>query len=148
MCKRLCLMVLIAMTVLPLNADDFTKALIKEFKDAGVSLRLDKDESLRSDMKLFDGFVRDPEKAFKCNITTAMGKKPEGDSLVFFQIRENGELRQVYTGRLVMKRRHKKTGPEDRAHTRLIMKAEERASGKKICDSGAEADGLDPERVD
>jgi len=126
--------VLILISVQVFFADEFTQALKEEFRGAGVDLRLDRDEVLKSKYKIFDGFVVDPEKAYRCGIHKASGEKHEEGELAYFQIRPNGELRQVYLGHLILKRRHRETGPNDIPHSRIIMKAEARKKGKKLCE--------------
>jgi hypothetical protein len=115
------------------TSDTFEKDLRKEFRLAGINLRLDRDEELKSEVKIFDGFVADPEKAAECGIVSSLGEKLDRNEIVYFQVRENGELRQIYLGHLILRRRHKITKPDDWPHSKLLMSADERKNGVKIC---------------
>jgi hypothetical protein len=116
-------------------SDELVRGLISEFEEAGIDLRLDYDETLKSDTKIFDGFVKNPERVFECGIFAESGKKYEKNDMVFFQIRKNGELRQIYLGHLIVRQRHKKAKKDDFASSRLLISAEKRAEGILICDT-------------
>jgi hypothetical protein len=125
-------------------SDDLTTSLKKEFKSAGIALRLDRDETLRAELKIFDGFIKDSERAYACGIRTIEGGKFAEGTIVFFQIRPDGELRQIFQGHVVLKRRYKSQNPEDRPGWKTIISAEERISGSRLCaeqDKAAETIG-------
>ena len=68
-------------------SDELTTNLKKEFESAGIALRLDRDETLRADLKIFDGFIKDPQRAYACGIRTIDGGIFTEGTIVFFQIR-------------------------------------------------------------
>lgn len=113
--------------------ESMVRELREEFESAGIDLRLDRDEVLHSKYKIFDGFIRNPDLAFKCGVKSVEGKKMEKGSLGYFQIRPSGELRQIYPGHIVLKRRHRKTGLKELSSSRIILAAEQREKGIKLC---------------
>lgn len=131
--KDILLILLLIFTANLCIADDLSRSLIEEFDNAGVDLRLDRDEVLRAELKIFDGFVRDPERAFECGIKTVTGGKFEKGTIVFFNIQPGGELRQIYTGHVVLKRRYKPFDPEQQPDWKALFTAEERKVGFKLC---------------
>jgi hypothetical protein len=130
--KMMFILIVILLTV-KMSADDLTSSLLNEFEAAGIDLRVDRDEVLRAELKVFDGFIEDPERAFFCGIKTVKGGKLEKGSIVFFNIQENGELRQIFLGHVVLKRRYKKFDPENQPEWKALITAEERISGLKLC---------------
>jgi hypothetical protein len=113
--------------------DDLVKDLKKEFESAGVALRLDRDETLRADLKIFDGFIKNPERAYTCGIRTINGDRFTEGTIVFFQIRPDGELRQIFPGHVVLKRRYRSHNSEDKPGWKVIISAEDRHSRVKLC---------------
>jgi len=114
-------------------SDELTTNLKKEFESAGIALRLDRDETLRADLKIFDGFIKDPQRAYACGIRTIDGGIFTEGTIVFFQIRPDGELRQIFQGHVVLKRRYKSPNPEDKPGWRIIISADDRLSGSRLC---------------
>lgn len=125
-----CIFMLIGASV---YTDDLVSSLLDEFEAAGIDLRLDRDEVLHAELKIFDGFIDDPERAFFCGIKTVTGEHIEKGAIVFFNIQPNGELRQVYHGHVVLKRRYKPFDPENQSDWRTLLTAEERIAGLKLC---------------
>lgn len=121
--------------VLSLNifSDDLVKGLKKEFEAAGVDLRLDRDETLKADLKIFDGYIKDPQRALFCGIGTVEGKIYEKGSIVFFQISEDGELRHIFLGHVVLKRRYKPVNPENIPGWKTLVSSPDRLAGVKLC---------------
>lgn len=114
-------------------SDELTSNLKKEFESAGIALRLDRDETLRADLKIFDGFIKDPERAFACGIRTINGERFTEGTIVFFQIRPDSELRQIFQGHVVLKRRYRSNNPEDKPGWKIIISSEDRLSGSRLC---------------
>jgi hypothetical protein len=119
---------------MPTFTDELVKKLLIEFYNAGINLRLDRDEVLKTDLKLFDGFIKDADRAFNCGIKSAKGEKIENGELVHFQISTSNDLKQVYLGHVVLRRRYKAIVPEDLPTTRIIFTGTERKEGRRLCD--------------
>jgi hypothetical protein len=131
--KEALLLSFVFIFALNIFSDDLVDGLKKEFDAAGVDLRLDRDEMLRASLKIFDGFIKNPERAYTCGIRTINGDRFTEGTIVFFQIRPDGELRQIFQGHVVMKRRYRSHNPEDKPGWKTLVSSVDRLSGVRLC---------------
>jgi hypothetical protein len=131
--KKVVLFILAFIITGAVYSDDLTTDLKKEFESAGINLRLDRDETLRAGLKIFDGFIKNPERAYTCGIRTINGDRFTEGTIVFFQIRPDGELRQIFQGHVVMKRRYRSHNLEDKPGWKTLVSSADRLSGIRLC---------------